>query len=159
MFTKSLDLHGGRIYTPQKKFCTTWTMFTFSPKFCKLLGKLLMFIDISVKWWLLIKIVIKHSSFYFSSCYNRGIESMRVTEHLLQKSQLLKFYLLFVRVYRGEKLKLLKFSSNFYEISHNDSKDFIRTNNYGYFEFLGKNVVFEQKISSSNKTTGLSHKQ
>ena len=35
---------------------------------------------------------------------------------ILQKSQLLKFDRLFVRVHRGKSLYLLKFSSNFYEI-------------------------------------------
>ena len=70
---------------------------------------------------------------------------MGVTEHILQKSQLLKFYLLFVKVYRGKRLKLLKFCINFYEISHDDRKNIIRTHNYGYFAFLAKNVVFEQK--------------
>ena len=33
---------------------------------------------------------------------------MGLTEHPLQKSQLLKFYLLLVRVYRGKRLKFLK---------------------------------------------------
>ena len=70
---------------------------------------------------------------------------MGVTEHPLQKSQLLKFYLLFDRVYRGKKLKLLKFSSSFYEISHDDSKDIIRTQNYDYFAFLGKKCGFLNK--------------
>ena len=34
----------------------------------------------------------KNASFYFSCCYNRGIETMGVTEHILQKSQLLIVY-------------------------------------------------------------------
>ena len=42
-----------------------------------------------------------------------------------------------IRYGRGKdiekKVKTLKFSSNFYQISHNDSKDIIRTHNYGYF--------------------------
>ena len=88
--------------------------------------------------------MIKHASFYFSCCYNREIESMGVTEHTLLKSQLLKFYLLFVRVYRGKKLQLLKFSSNFYEISHDDSKDIIRTHNYGYFAFRAKMLFLDK---------------
>ena len=67
---------------------------------------------------------------------------MGVTEHPLEKSQLLKFYLLFVRVYRGKKLKLLKFFINFYEISYDDSIDIIITHNYGYFAFLGKKCDF-----------------
>ena len=37
------------------------------------------------------------------------IESMGVTEHPLQKSQLLKFYLLFVRVYRGKNWNFWRF--------------------------------------------------
>ena len=78
----------------------------------------------------------------FFCCYKRGIESMGVTVHPLQKSQLLRFYLLFVRVYRGKMLKLLKFSSNFYKISHADSKGIITTHYYGYFAFLGKKCGF-----------------
>ena len=34
---------------------------------------------------------IKHASIYFSCYYSRGIEARSVTEHILQKSQLLKF--------------------------------------------------------------------
>ena len=33
----------------------------------------------------------KHASFNFSFSYDRGIETMGVSEHILQKSQLLKF--------------------------------------------------------------------
>ena len=65
------------------------TIVTFFPTFCKLLGKLLKFIDKTLM--LLIEIVIKHVSLYFSCCYNRGIEAMGLTGHILQKSQLLKF--------------------------------------------------------------------
>ena len=85
-----------------KKFCTTCTIFMFSPKYCKLLGKQLMFIDKTLKWWLVIKIVINHASFNFSCCYNRWNEVKGVAERILQKSQLLKFYLLLVRTYRGK---------------------------------------------------------
>ena len=46
----------------------------------------------------------------------------------------------------------MKFSSNVYEISHNDSTDIIRTHNYGYFEFWGKKCGFWIKIISSLKT-------
>ena len=67
---------------------------------------------------------------------------MGVTEHILQKSQLLKFYPFFVIVSRGKRLQLLKFWINFNEISHNDSKDIIRTHNYGYFAFLDKKCGF-----------------
>ena len=67
---------------------------------------------------------------------------MGVTEQPLQKSQLLKVYLLFVRVYRGKKLELLQFSNNFYEISHDDSKDINRTHKYGYLAFWGKKCGF-----------------
>ena len=43
-------------------------------------------------------------------------------------------------------LQLLKFSSNFYEILHNYSKDIIKTHDYCFFfVILGENVVFEQK--------------
>ena len=66
---------------------------------------------------------------------------MRVTEHPLQKPQLLKSYLFFIRVYRGKKMKPLKFSRNFYEISHDD-KDIIRTYYCGYFAFLGQIMWF-----------------
>ena len=33
-------------YTPQNKFCTDYTIFTSLPKFCKLLGKLIIFIKL-----------------------------------------------------------------------------------------------------------------
>ena len=36
-------------YTPQKKFCTPWTIFKFFLKFCKLLRKLILFIDKTLK--------------------------------------------------------------------------------------------------------------
>ena len=62
----------------------------------------------------------------------------------LQKSQLLKFYWLFIRVSRGKVLTFEVFQQ-FYQTSHNDSKGIILTHNYGYFELSGKNVVFEQK--------------
>ena len=39
-------------------------------------------------------------------------------------------------------LKLMKFSSNFYKIAHDDSKDIITTHKYGYFAFLGKKCGF-----------------
>ena len=35
------------LYTPTK-FCNTCTIFTFSPNFCNLLGKLIMFIDTTI---------------------------------------------------------------------------------------------------------------
>ena len=70
-----------------------------------------------------------------------GVNPQRCKSNNLQ---FLKFYWLFIRVYRGKKLSLLKFSSNFYQFSYNDSKDIIRTHKCGYFEFLGKNVVFDQ---------------
>ena len=67
---------------------------------------------------------------------------MRVTEHPLQKSQLLKFYLFSLGYIEEKQLKLLKFSHIFYEISHDDSKDIFRSHNYGYFAFLGKKMWF-----------------
>ena len=71
---------------------------------------------------------------------------MGVTEHPLQKSQLLKFYLLFVRVYRGKKLKLLKVFQQFFMKSHimivkTLSEHIIMV----ILNFWAKNVVFEQK--------------
>ena len=59
----------------------------------------------------------------------------------LQKSQLLKFYRLFIWVYL-EKVVTLEVFKQFYEISHNDSKDMIRTHKYGNFAFLGKKCCF-----------------
>ena len=54
---------------------------------------------------------------------------------------------------------ILKFSSIFHEISHNDSKDIIRRHNYGYFWV--KNVVFNEItfVISYLKTIGLLQKQ
>ena len=91
----------------------------------------------------------------FLLLYHQGIEAMGVTEYILQKSQLLEFYSLFVRVYRGKRLLLLKFLINLYEISHDDRKDFIITNNYSTFAFLGKKCGFWIKIIASLKATGL----
>ena len=39
----------------------------------------------------------------------------------------------------------MEFCINFYEISHDDRKDIIRTYNNGYFAFLGPKCGFEQK--------------
>ena len=50
----------------------------FFPKFCKMLEKFIMFIDNTLQWCLIIKIVIKHPSFHISSCYNWGIKSRGV---------------------------------------------------------------------------------
>ena len=95
---------------------TTCTIFTISPKICKQLQILMFLINIlNDKCW--------------STCINLLFVLLQsrdcvnvVTWHTLQKSQLLKFYLLFVRIYRGNELYLLTISSNAYEISHNDSK-------------------------------------
>ena len=57
------------------------------------------------------------------------------------KSQLLKFYRLFVRVYIEEKVTTLKvFFSNFYEILHNYSKD--KKHDNCYFAILGEKCGF-----------------
>ena len=79
------------------------------------------------------------------------MESVGINTPALQKSHLLTFYWLFIRVYWGKKLKRLEFSSNLYEFSHNDDKDIIRTYNHGYFAYFGKHVVFEQKKSHLSK--------
>ena len=81
------------IYTPQKTLLTTCTIFTFFQKFWKLLEKLIIVIDKTHLWRLLIEIGIKLSSFYFSFSYKRESESKGVNSPILQKSKRLKFYL------------------------------------------------------------------
>ena len=46
-----------------------------------------------------------------------------------------------------------------YEISHKNSKDIIRTQNYDYFAFLGQKFGFWTKKVSSIKTIFLLQKQ
>ena len=80
-----------QLYSSKKVLHHLYYIHVFFKFFCKLLEKLPKFIDKTLQWWLLIEIVIKHASFYFSCYYNRGIKAMGVTELILQKSQLLKF--------------------------------------------------------------------
>ena len=62
---------------------------------------------------------------------------MGVTEHILQKSQLLKFTYLSLGY-----IEVLQFCINFYEISHNDRKDIIRTHYHDYFAFFVQKCGF-----------------
>ena len=94
-------------------------------------------------------------SLLFLSLQSRvWVDGVRNTP-LFQKSQLLKFHWLFVRVYGGNKLYILKFSGNVYEILYINSKDIIRRHNYGYFVFFwSKMCFFLTKIVSSLETRG-----
>ena len=58
-------------------------------------------------------------------------------------------------VYVGKKLWFFKFSFKFYEISYSDSRDIIRTHNYG-FAFFGSKMCF--LTISSLEATGLLQK-
>ena len=111
----------GRIFINiyfSKMFCTICPIFTFSPKFCKLLRKLIMFSDKILGWWLLIEIVIKRASFYFFCCLCRGIESMGITPQLYAKVTTFDILLTFCYGISRKKLWLLKFSNIFVMKSH-----------------------------------------
>ena len=78
---------------------------------------------------------------------------------ILQKPQLLKFYRLYVRVYREKKsCNFSNFSSNFYEILHNYSKDIIKIHDNCICIF-GSKIGFLNKNSFIFETTGLLQKQ
>ena len=67
---------------------------------------------------------------------------MGVTEHILQKSQLLKFTYLLLGYIEEKSCNFCSFCINFYEISHNDRKDIIRTHYHDYFAFFVQKCGF-----------------
>ena len=89
--------------------------------------------------------MIKHASFYFSCCYNRGIGSMGVTEHPLQKSQLVKFYYFSLGYIEGKCWNFWSFLAIFIKSHMMIVKTLSQHMIMVILHFWAKNVVFEQK--------------
>ena len=113
----------------------------FFPKFCKMLGNFILFIDKAPLWWLLIKIVIKHPTFYISSCYNWGIKSKGVIPQYFKSHSFWNFTNVALGIIEEKKVVTSRFIKSYKIIVYTLSKRMITVKLHVWV----KNVVFEQK--------------